>query len=544
MLSVRILATQLDAQFLISRAAINQRDILERNQQVLLMRNIYSKAERVIGWLGPDENGGSQALKTFEALFRNAIRYPDNFEWVRRMPELLTVNGTYTMDSGKKFQSNDRLEKLLLLLRRPFWRRIWIVQELVLPLNLRLLCGEEFTDIPEPDSFYNTVNKLSKIPNGRPNSLPLNMWMRLNECIALLRLLAALRFQHLHREDQVNRIWEGISGFINARILLEFHKTSDPRDHVYGLLGLIDLDIVPDYGEDVTAADVYLEVARRCLKTEPLDILSLAGTRHSCNGPDCLTHLDSPSWVPDWRFPNPARVRCHRYPQSHAFPSNGGLEMQVIDHKWLRGSAVVWDTVSRTEYKTGWDLKEWDLAEKIDIEKPGDRTYPSGISRFKAIVILWLGGYDGSKTSMRDLQLDSELFRSYEVIFFANIAQPWANKHGRHEMPKLVHLMLGRNGRTSVPNGHREAYIARSKQLRYDMRCFHTEKGYIGLGPLATEVGDLVCVLEGHKAPVILHRRGLHYIFVGDCDVVGIMNGEVLEAVKRGEAEITEIEIR
>ena len=75
------------------------------------------------------------------------------------------------------------------------------------------------------------------------------------------------------------------------------------------------------------------------------------------------------------------------------------------------------------------------------------------------------------------------------------------------------------------------------------MRCFHTERGYIGLGPLATEAGDLVCVLEGHKAPVILHRRVALY-FVGDCDVVGIMNGEVLEAVKRGEAEITEIEIR
>ena len=97
---------------------------------------------------------------------------------------------------------------------------------------------------------------------------------------------------------------------------------------------------------------------------------------------------------------------------------------------------------------------------------------------------------------------------------------------------------------TSVPKGHREAYVARSRQLRYDMRCFHTERGYIGLGPLATEAGDLVCVLEGHKAPVILHRRSSHHIFVGDCDVVGIMNGEVLEAVKRGEAEITEIEIR
>ena len=130
------------------------------------------------------------------------------------------------------------------------------------------------------------------------------------------------------------------------------------------------------------------------------------------------------------------------------------------------------------------------------------------------------------------------------MIFFANIAKPWANKHGRAEVPKLVHLMFGRNGVKSVPIGHRESYLVRSRQSRYDMMCFHTEKGYIGLGPLATEVGDRVCVLEGHKAPVILRRRGSHYIFVSDCDVVGIMNGEVLEAVKHGEAEITEIEIR
>ena len=361
------------------------------------MKTIYSKAERVIGWLGPDENGGSQALKTFEALFRNAIRYPDNFEWVRRMPEVLTENGTFTTASGKKFQSNDRLEKLLLFLRRPFWRRVWIVQELVLPLDLRLLCGEEFTDIPEPDSFHNTVNKLSKISNGRRNSVSLGLWMRLNECMASLRLIAALRFRHLYREYQVNRTWEGVCGFIYTRILLEFHKTSDPRDHVYGLLGLIDLDIVPDYGEDVTVDEVYLEVARHCLRAEPINILSLAGTRYSCSGPDCLTHPDSPSWVPDWRSAPPARARLHRCPQSHAFPSNGGLQMQVIHHKWLRGPAVVWDTVSGTECKTGWDLAEWDLVEKIDIEKPSDWAYPSGLSRFKAFVIFWLGGCDGQK---------------------------------------------------------------------------------------------------------------------------------------------------
>lgn len=512
------------------------------------MKSIYSKAERVIGWLGSDGNGGSQALKTFETLLSNTIRYPDNVELVQRMPELFTVNTTYAEDSSKISESNDRLEKLVLFLRRPFWRRIWIVQEMVLQLNLRLLCGEEFTDIPESGSFNSAIDKLSKLPRSLPQSVSIGVWMRLTECIAPLRLLARLRSRHLRREHQVNRNSEGTLGFMYARPLLEFHKTSDPRDHVYGLLGLMDLDIVPDYGEDVTIADVYLELARHCLKTEsrkiePLDILSLAGT-HSCNGPDCLTHLDLPSWVPDWRFPTPARVRLLRYPQSHAFLSNGGLQMQVIDHKWLRGSAVVWDAVSGTERTAGWDLTEWDLAEKIDIERPDDLAYPSGISRFKAIVILWAGGYDGSKASVCDLKLDSELFRSYETIFFAHIVKSWANRNGRQEIPKLSHLICGANGPTSVPIGHRQSYVARSRQLRYGMRCFHTERGYIGLGPLDTEVGDLVCVLEGHKAPVLLRRRGSHYVFVGDCDVVGIMNGEVLEAVKRREAEITKIEIR
>ena len=218
--------------------------------------------------------------------------------------------------------------------------------------------------------------------------------------------------------------------------------------------------------------------------------------------------------------------------------------MRLIDHKWLRGFAVVWDTVARTEQKSGWDLKEWDLAEGIDIEKPGDWAYPSGISRFQAIVILWLGGYDVLEGSKCELQLGGELFKSYAFILFAMIVKPWANKYDRHEKLKLRDLIVGPSVPTSVPTPHRESYLARSRQLRYGMRCFHTEKGYIGFGPLATEDGDLVCVLEGHKPPVLLQRRRSHYMFVGDCDVVGIMNGQVLEAVKRGEAEIAEIEIR
>ena len=121
MLSVRVWATQPDAQFLISRAAVNRNYIPEGDQQISLMRSLYSKAERVIGWLGPDENGGGQALKALESLLGNMLRYPNIFEWVRRLSELLTMNEIFTTDSGMRFQSNDMLEKMVFLFKRPFW---------------------------------------------------------------------------------------------------------------------------------------------------------------------------------------------------------------------------------------------------------------------------------------------------------------------------------------------------------------------------------------------------------------------------------------
>lgn len=80
--------------------------------------------------------------------------------------------------------------------------------------------------------------------------------MRLSECFSRLRLVAELESRHLHHKSQANRIWNGTSGLMNARTLLVFLKPSDSRDHVYGLLGLIDLAIVSHYSENKTVADV------------------------------------------------------------------------------------------------------------------------------------------------------------------------------------------------------------------------------------------------------------------------------------------------
>ena len=50
---------------------VNQEDVEERSRQVLLMRDIYAKPERVIVWLGEDEGDTAEAIK----FIRNTAEY-------------------------------------------------------------------------------------------------------------------------------------------------------------------------------------------------------------------------------------------------------------------------------------------------------------------------------------------------------------------------------------------------------------------------------------------------------------------------------------
>ena len=140
---------------------------------------------------------------------------------------------------------------------------------------------------------------------------------------------------------------------------------------------------------------------------------------------------------------------------------------KVVDQKWLRGSSVTWDKVSRTGKKINFDTNDWELAEELDIGKPSDRTYPSGISRFEAIVIFLHGGYDGTSGSMCDLQIDSDLFRSYAVILFTNIVFARCLKNGQLEFSELLRVAFGQNNLPialeEVPRIHRDVYTLRSR---------------------------------------------------------------------------------
>lgn len=70
-----------------------------------------------------------------------------------------------------------------------------------------------------------------------------------------------------------------------------------------------------------------------------------------------------------------------------------------------------------------------------------------------------------------------------------------------------------------------------------------SKKGYVGLGPMPTRKGDLICVLYGCSVPVVLRKVGGHYVFIGECYVHGLMDGEALDLLAIKKATEQEFEI-
>ncbi|EJT82420.1 hypothetical protein GGTG_02393 [Gaeumannomyces tritici R3-111a-1] len=77
---------------------------------------------------------------------------------------------------------------------------------------------------------------------------------------------------------------------------------------------------------------------------------------------------------------------------------------------------------------------------------------------------------------------------------------------------------------------------------------FISEKGYFGLAPSTTQLGDRVCILAGGQVPYILRQAGEAVLpdnrtvrafkLVGDSYVYGIMHGEAMADTEEGEVSL------
>lgn len=131
--------------FWIDAICINQEDIRERNIHVVKMGEVYKKAQKVVVWLGPEQDDSALAISTIQkiaeigGLSRGA---PDDVFtfWDASVKQVLqdTSRTDYTTDAS--------WAAMIELFKRAWWRRTWVVQEVLLAKEFSFMCGSGTLD--------------------------------------------------------------------------------------------------------------------------------------------------------------------------------------------------------------------------------------------------------------------------------------------------------------------------------------------------------------------------------------------------------------
>ena len=136
--------------FWIDILCIDQRNLSERNSQVSMMCDIYSRAIGVISWLGQSNPLSQNAFQIVE----KRILCPENAPM--RMWDI--SQKLYSFDVAQnKWPTTQQLvsdrelfsnfaevvvwPSLADILRRPYWNRLWVMQEIIVAEKVTLLCG-------------------------------------------------------------------------------------------------------------------------------------------------------------------------------------------------------------------------------------------------------------------------------------------------------------------------------------------------------------------------------------------------------------------
>lgn len=570
----------------IDAICIDQNDLDERSSQVQLMRDIYEQATRTIVFLGEETVGTRGMLPILEEM-----------TWDQRWGIDEEITTPFSIESKANFKqrlaTTSRAEGSLSagfyddIAARPFWTRIWIVQEVVLSKNPAIMLGDQeitwdwFADRSSIlDSIVQEIfPEISTDSSGLSN---LNV-------IQNIRRLHKLGFQ---------------PSICDLLASLRGTKSTDPRDMVYGLLGLIKTSIIVDYDASTTQT-VYVDVVKHSiLEDRSLDVITMR------RAPSPLSGL--PSWAPDWssnicdfsqegdfkdgtnRMPEPLVLRYMdgdlmrecltlgitptksiegNIVNIKPFNASAGRTLSineavidkqtmvlqasgllvgtisdigmVLDREEARGEIFFhdafrdWEKVFRCQYGNG----------QIELNKLVV-TVTDALTRIYSLLTTYLTEIEvdyspeawkleqfqknKTKKTERGRSMTRDLAEPSPVEAFVRTILADGNLKFQRISPSHFEEFWA----DPLPNEStwpREVYSMTSATHR---RFFVTCNGSMGLAPMRARKNDIVCVLYGCSIPIVLREEEKgRFSFIGECFLHGFMDGEAIDIMKTGDLE-------
>ncbi|KAF2501346.1 HET-domain-containing protein [Lophium mytilinum] len=462
---------------------INQEDEIERGHQVQFMREIYENATQVIIWLGEESSVDQRAFQSLEIIENSlGLPYPTpatGMGWRRQKSKALsggTIMGPL---------ANVDSDQLANLLRRQWFRRTWIVQEVASTKKATVM------------------NKIAAIETARRSrNGPLHM--------PLFQMLLAT----------------------------SYNQCSDPRDKVYAILGLgkdwdRNQDMNPDY--TVGMGEVYKRFAIWDSKRNAnLRVLSCA------SGPKEDGESRMPSWTPDWtNIENESPFV--RYSDRTGFAASGKMlamawhshdgntlhaEGKLVDTVRELGSLPTFtpatgvfeinqESISRLQKSKKWLQDCQRLAESVNGPLSNDE-----YNAFARTMTCSLTGDAFPAPSTY-----SAYFKEY-MRFMDTTPEKYAEYY--KEFVSSPKRLMGADERNPYFRGH--TFIESSlQQWTSKRRLCTTENRRLAVVPKSARAGDAICVLYGGEVPYVLRPApdGFYFV-VGECYVDDMMHGKAL----------------
>lgn len=283
---------------------INQSDPVEKAQQVGNMLRIFEKAELVVAWIGPPSHWTGplfHALKTDCSCGNRKV--PFGVPQARFCPQKAML---YRRQHTSKCLKN--ISEVIKVanehLKRPWFRRTWVRQEVFGAKNLTIYCGNHTTNladfvkgISQLRAFERSVYELGQTSLLVPDS------------VSVLENIYQHAGTDRHEYEPPRQRLRYSAHWL--RVLKEGaeFEVTDYRDKVYGVLGIITSPSTRLYVEsrpDIQRAEfpisysksvseVYQDVIKHLINLDRnLDVLQIFEDRRN-------RAKDLPSWVTDWR---------------------------------------------------------------------------------------------------------------------------------------------------------------------------------------------------------------------------------------------------
>lgn len=531
---------------------INQADDEEKSVQVAMMSRIYEGGFQTLAWLGEADHRTRKAfaflkgcadrasettslsfqseLSELEVSFQSEQPEPEvSSQSEQSEPEVISRNSQRPRVGALRrwlaiwdwFARESLRVSIESIIRRPYFRRTWIIQEIARSDRVLFMCGKfDITWSDLADGFW-----------ARGYPVPDQ-----NSFIAL------------------HNIWTSVDDYDLMEVVMIASPTqaSDPRDKLYSVLGLVsDIEMIAaemvDYNK--SSEEVFYDFTKGLLlSSTKLAALSMS---YGCS-------LDKPRHVPSWvwnpqpdelydRFSVPRSTSNH-YQAARDSKSQpkfcgsilglGGIVLQTVTKV-----SSVWEPESRRHlpFHLG-DPREFLHLLLVYFEHRAvggiNDVSPDHATAEHLRNILFRTTWPNSFSTKTPLPASEQLQEAQYIEEFTCFDSEVVKRYGKYVSGEKKPITLGTRFKLLVaietwfirnafgdPAAKEFERLVPSTLNLGNRRLARTDGGDIALCPKETAVKDKLVLLQGSDVPFILRPSGDRWQIVGECYARVLMDG-------------------